>query len=113
MPKRPTLQRLLPISPRSPNLDCPAVIASAPGEDGIDFVSRFFAPALGIPEDPVTGASALHAHALLSKRLGKTRLEARQIFSTRRRAHLHAGRRTCDHRGRACFYLEERSQYRT
>jgi PhzF family phenazine biosynthesis protein len=60
-------------------LDCPAVIASAPGEDGIDFVSRFFAPALGIPEDPVTGAAHCTLTPYWSKRLGKTRLEARQI----------------------------------
>jgi PhzF family phenazine biosynthesis protein len=56
------------------------VIATAPG-DSVDFVSRFFAPALGIDEDPVTGA----AHCLLtpywSERLGKTELNARQISS--------------------------------
>ncbi|HUH84028.1 MAG TPA: PhzF family phenazine biosynthesis protein, partial [Stellaceae bacterium] len=56
-----------------------SVLVTAPGQDGIDFVSRFFAPAFGIDEDPVTGS----AHCLLtpywSKRLGKTRLEARQI----------------------------------
>jgi len=56
-----------------------SVLVTAPGKDGIDFVSRFFAPAFGIDEDPVTGS----AHCLLtpywSKRLGKTRLEARQI----------------------------------
>jgi len=56
------------------------VIATAPG-DNIDFVSRFFAPAIGIDEDPVTGA----AHCLLtpywSKKLGKDILDARQISS--------------------------------
>jgi hypothetical protein len=38
-------------------VDCWAAIATAPGEDGIDFVSRFFAPAQGVPEEPVTGSS--------------------------------------------------------
>jgi len=57
-----------------------AVCATAPSEaPGVDFVSRFFAPALGVPEDPVTGS----AHATLvpywSKRLGKPELRARQI----------------------------------
>ena len=33
-----------------------AVIVTAPGED-CDFVSRFFAPAKGVPEDPVTGSA--------------------------------------------------------
>ncbi len=32
------------------------VVVTAPGRDGIDFASRFFAPKIGIPEDPVTGA---------------------------------------------------------
>jgi predicted PhzF superfamily epimerase YddE/YHI9 len=55
-----------------------AVIASAPGDD-VDFVSRFFAPGFGIPEDPVTGS----AHCILtpywSNRLGRKSLTARQI----------------------------------
>lgn len=59
------------------------VIVTAPGDAsvgaGIDFVSRFFAPNHGIPEDPVTGS----AHCLLvhywADRLGKTTLRARQI----------------------------------
>jgi PhzF family phenazine biosynthesis protein len=54
------------------------VIVTAPGSD-CDFVSRFFAPNAGIPEDPVTG----RAHCVLtpywSKRLGKTSLTARQL----------------------------------
>lgn len=55
-----------------------AIIVTAPG-DRCDFVSRFFAPHLGIPEDPVTGS----AHCVLipywSKRLGKRNLHARQL----------------------------------
>lgn len=54
------------------------VIVSAPGNEH-DFVSRFFAPADGIDEDPVTGS----AHCILTpywaKRLRKTTLRARQI----------------------------------
>jgi PhzF family phenazine biosynthesis protein len=60
-------------------LDRFAVIATAPGRDGIDFVSRFFAPAQGIDEDPVTGSSHCTLTPYWAKRLGKTRLEARQI----------------------------------
>lgn len=59
-------------------LDRRGVCVTAPGER-VDFVSRFFAPKLGIPEDPVTGS----AHCLLTPywaaRLGRSRLEARQI----------------------------------
>ena len=60
-------------------LDCMAVIATAPGENGIDFVSRFFAPKQGIPEDPVTGSAHCTLVPYWAERLGKTRLQARQI----------------------------------
>ena len=52
---------------------------TAPGENGVDFVSRFFAPAQGVPEDPVTGSAHCTLVPYWAKRLGKTELEARQI----------------------------------
>lgn len=56
------------------------LIVTAPGsEGGVDFVSRFFAPAHGIDEDPVTGSAHCVLTPFWAKRLGKTRLEARQI----------------------------------
>ena len=60
-------------------VDCWAAIVTAPGEDGIDFVSRFFAPAQGVPEDPVTGSSHCTLVPYWAHRLGKTKLEARQL----------------------------------
>jgi PhzF family phenazine biosynthesis protein len=59
--------------------DCWAVIATAPGNNGVDFVSRFFAPAKGIPEDPVTGSSHCTLTPYWADRLGKSELEARQL----------------------------------
>ncbi|HEX3498054.1 MAG TPA: PhzF family phenazine biosynthesis protein, partial [Stellaceae bacterium] len=56
-----------------------AVIVSAPGGDGVDFVSRFFAPWAGIDEDPVTGSAHCQLIPYWAKRFGKTRLAARQI----------------------------------
>jgi PhzF family phenazine biosynthesis protein len=55
-------------------------IATAEGNQ-VDFVSRFFAPGIGIDEDPVTGAAHCVLTPYWSKRLGKTTLEARQISS--------------------------------
>jgi PhzF family phenazine biosynthesis protein len=59
-----------------------AVIVTAPGtgaDRDVDFVSRFFAPAKGVPEDPVTGS----AHATLvpywADRLARRELRARQV----------------------------------
>jgi PhzF family phenazine biosynthesis protein len=59
-------------------VDCFAVIATAPGRD-CDFVSRFFAPSKGIPEDPVTGRAHCTLIPYWSHRLGKKDLFARQI----------------------------------
>ncbi len=63
-------------------LPLPAVIVTAPGDTGggtADFVSRFFAPANGVDEDPVSGVAHLCLVPYWSKRLGKTRLVGHQI----------------------------------
>lgn len=59
-------------------LDCLGIIATAPGDD-VDFVSRFFAPGAGVPEDPVTGSSHCTLIPYWSARLGKRKLSARQL----------------------------------
>ncbi|MEV5951862.1 PhzF family phenazine biosynthesis protein [Streptomyces sp. NPDC051993] len=58
-----------------------AVIVTAPAaacDAGYDFVSRFFAPARGIPEDPVTGSAHTVLAPYWSARLGRTRLTGLQ-----------------------------------
>lgn len=55
------------------------VIVTAPGDDGGDFVSRFFAPQTGIPEDPVTGSAHCALVPFWAQRFGKTQLHARQV----------------------------------
>lgn len=86
-------------------VDCFAVIATAPGED-CDFVSRFFAPGAGIPEDPVTGRAHTTLIPYWSRRLGKKRMFARQVSGR-------GGELWCEDRGtrvgiggRAVKYLE-------
>jgi PhzF family phenazine biosynthesis protein len=69
---------LTPDMVRLAALDRAAVIVSAPGGAG-DFVSRFFAPANGVPEDPVSGVAHCTLVPYWSKRLGKRRLDARQV----------------------------------
>lgn len=51
---------------------------TAPGENA-DFVSRYFVPAWGIPEDPVTGSSHCGLIPYWAERLGKTKLLAHQV----------------------------------
>lgn len=58
--------------------DFDEVIVTAEG-DSADFVSRMFAPRIGIPEDPVTGAIHCSLIPFWSARLGKTELYAKQI----------------------------------
>lgn len=54
------------------------VSITAPGS-GVDFVSRFFAPKLGIPEDPVTGSAHCELAPYWASRLGKATLTAKQV----------------------------------
>jgi PhzF family phenazine biosynthesis protein len=59
-------------------LDRTGVIVTAAGDGGYDFVSRYFAPAKGIPEDPVTGAAHCMLAPYWAKRLAKTEFRAFQ-----------------------------------
>ena len=54
------------------------IVTSRSAEPGFDFVSRFFAPASGVDEDPVTGSAHCCLGDFWSKRLGKTELLAFQ-----------------------------------
>lgn len=59
-------------------MDRPGVIVTAQGNDTYDFVSRYFAPRKGIPEDPVTGAAHCMLAPYWAKRLGKLQFNAYQ-----------------------------------
>lgn len=54
------------------------VTVTAPGTD-VDFVSRFFAPKFGIPEDPVTGSAHCELAPYWANKLGKNTLSAKQV----------------------------------
>jgi PhzF family phenazine biosynthesis protein len=86
-------------------LDGRAMIVTAP-DDEVDFVSRYFAPKIGVPEDPVTGSAHCTLIPYWSKRLGKTKMSALQLSAR-------GGRVFCEFRGervqiggRAVTYLE-------
>jgi len=59
-------------------MDRPGVIVTAAGDGEHDFVSRYFAPAKGVPEDPVTGGAHCMLAPYWAKRLGKTAFRAFQ-----------------------------------
>lgn len=82
-----------------------AVLVTAPGKEA-DFVSRFFAPRQGIPEDPVTGSAHCTLVPYWARRLGKKKLHALQVSAR-------GGELFCEDRGervsiagRAVLYLE-------
>ncbi len=72
------VQATQPDYPQLAQLDSLGVVVTAPGQD-VDFVSRFFAPRMGIPEDPVTGSAHCALAPYWAQRLGKTGLHARQL----------------------------------
>ena len=59
-------------------IDARGVIVTAPGSE-VDFVSRFFAPRVGVPEDPVTGSAHCMLIPFWAGHLERARLRARQI----------------------------------
>ncbi|WP_340105004.1 PhzF family phenazine biosynthesis protein [Rhodohalobacter sp. 8-1] len=74
------IQNMTPNFDMIRNLDVRGVIVTAASaSESVDFVSRYFAPAVGVPEDPVTGSAHTVLTPFWSKKLGKKRLEARQI----------------------------------
>lgn len=86
-------------------LDLDGLICTAPGDD-CDFVSRYFAPHVGIPEDPVNGSSHCTLIPYWAKKLGKDKLHARQVSAR-------GGELFCENAGervkiagRAALYLE-------
>jgi PhzF family phenazine biosynthesis protein len=86
-------------------IECRGIIITAQGER-CDFVSRFFAPRLGIPEDPVTGSSHSVLAPYWAGKLGKSDLHAFQV--SKRGGELfctHAGERV-KISGQAALYME-------
>ena len=68
---------------RVKHLPADGLIVTAPGDPkgpaACDFVSRYFAPHAGIPEDPVTGSAHCTLTPYWADRLGKSQMAARQI----------------------------------
>lgn len=59
-------------------VDCTGIIVTGPGEKA-DFVSRFFAPRMGVPEDPVTGSSHCTLIPYWARKMGRQSLTAHQV----------------------------------
>jgi PhzF family phenazine biosynthesis protein len=73
------VRALEPDMARLRELGLRGVCVTAPGAGEVDFVSRFFAPGVGVPEDPVTGSAHCELAPYWAARLGRNRLRARQV----------------------------------
>ena len=73
------VRRLAPDFAALARLDVRGVIVTAEGDDeGFDFVSRFFGPAVGVPEDPVTGSAHCALAPYWAAQTGRSRFRAFQ-----------------------------------
>jgi len=105
------VRAVTPDMPLVSRLDRSGLIVTAAGNNRYDFVSRYFAPAKGIPEDPVTGGAHCMLAPYWAKRLGKNEFRAFQ-------ASPRGGEMTCRLRddrveleGTCVFYLEGEVQF--
>jgi PhzF family phenazine biosynthesis protein len=72
------IEALMPDFRYLEKVDARAVIVTAPAEK-VDFVSRFFAPRVGVDEDPVTGSAHTVLIPFWAEKLGKTEMKALQL----------------------------------
>lgn len=105
------IRKLTPDLAAVARMRCAGVIATAPGSGEHDFVSRYFAPALGVPEDPVTGSAHCALVPFWAERLGKTELYAFQASARGGdlRCRLRGDRVELE--GSCVFYLEGIAQW--
>jgi predicted PhzF superfamily epimerase YddE/YHI9 len=87
------------------NLELRGVCVTARGRD-VDFVSRFFAPRVGVPEDPVTGSAHCELAPYWAQRLGRKRLRARQLSSRGGEVHCQVSGDRVILSGRAVTFME-------
>jgi PhzF family phenazine biosynthesis protein len=99
------VRALAPDMARLAALELFAVVPTARGED-CDFVSRFFAPRVGVPEDPVTGSSHCSLVPYWAQVLGRPRLFARQVSARGGELSCEAQGERVRIAGHAALYLE-------
>lgn len=100
------LRTLVPDMASLARMDRGGVIVTAPGEGNYDFISRYFAPAKGIPEDPVTGSAHCMLAPYWAERLGKTEFRAFQASRRGGEVICRLIRDRVELEGTCVFYLE-------
>lgn len=103
-----TVRGMSPDFVRLGAIDCKGVTVTAAGDHGHDFISRFFAPAIGIPEDPVTGGAHCALVPFWASRLGKTAFRAFQASARGGELGCRLLGERVELTGSAVFYMEGR-----
>uniref|UniRef100_UPI0018EBB1F2 PhzF family phenazine biosynthesis protein n=1 Tax=Dyella sp. ASV21 TaxID=2795114 RepID=UPI0018EBB1F2 len=101
-----TVRRLQPNLAAIALWNSPGLIVTAPGDQGYDMVSRYFAPAKGIPEDPVTGGAHCMLAPYWASKLGKQALLAYQASSRGGELRCRLRGERVELEGACVFYLE-------
>ncbi len=96
---KPDMSKIIPLSNHGVGI-------TAKGEGEYDCVSRFFVPAQGIDEDPVTGSAHAAIGPYWAKRLGKTALKAYQASARGGMLWLNVGTDRLTISGRAVTYMQ-------
>ena len=100
------LRALVPDMAAVARIDRPGVIVTSPGNGAYDFFSRYFAPAKGIPEDPVTGAAHCMLAPYWAARLGRTEFRAYQASKRGGEIVCRLNGERVELEGTCVFYLE-------
>jgi PhzF family phenazine biosynthesis protein len=101
-----TVRSLAPDLEALARLNCTGVIVTAVGDSGYDIVSRYFAPAKGIPEDPVTGGAHCALTPFWASRLGRSEFRAYQASKRGGEMFCRLLDNRVELRGSVVFYLE-------
>jgi predicted PhzF superfamily epimerase YddE/YHI9 len=100
------VRQLVPDLAAIAHLDRPGIIVTAAGDGPYDFVSRYFAPAKGIAEDPVTGAAHCALAPYWAKRLHKSAFRAYQASQRGGEVLCRLKQGRVELEGTCVFYLE-------
>jgi PhzF family phenazine biosynthesis protein len=92
-------------------IPCAGVIVTAAGDEHYDCVSRYFAPAKGIPEDPVTGGAHCALTPYWTERLRKSELHAFQASARGGELRCRLVGERVELEGACVFYLEGVAQW--
>jgi predicted PhzF superfamily epimerase YddE/YHI9 len=105
------LRALSPDIARVARLDRDGLIVTTAGDANYDFISRYFAPKKGIPEDPVTGSAHCMLTPYWADKLGKSELRAFQASPRGGEMICRLRKDRVEMEGSCVFYMEGEMQY--